>query len=65
MGNKSMDRSSFLAGVGAVGALAAAGGVASSLPQSAVASDTEFPAMPTGKPVEARIDRKTGEVKVN
>lgn len=65
MGEKSMNRRTFLGAMGAVGALAATGGAASALPQNAVAADTEFPAAPTGKPVEARIDRKTGEVKVN
>lgn len=65
MGEKSMDRRTFLGAMGAVGTLAAAGGVASTLPQHAVAADAEFPAMPAGKPVEALIDRKTGEVKVN
>ena len=65
MREKSIDRRSFLAAVGAVGAAAAAGGAAAAVPHHAMAADAEFPAQSVGKPAEARIDGATGEVKVN
>ena len=49
----------------ALGVASAAGVSLGSQPKAAVAAESEFPAPQTGKPVEAKVDPKTGEVTVN
>ena len=65
MERTNIDRRTFVAAMGAVGALAVAGSSLGSQPQAAVAAESAFPAPAHGKPVEARVDAKTGEVTVN
>lgn len=60
-----MNRRGFLKTMGALGATAAVGMGTAGMPVPAFADDAEFPPMETGKPVEARIDKTTGDVTVN
>ena len=60
-----MDRRTFVEALGALGALSIAGVSAGSPPSVAVAAESAFPAPRTGKPVEAKVDPKTGDVSVN
>lgn len=66
MVSPSIPRRSFLKAAGALGVAAAAGGSLSvGNPGVAIADDTAFPKPAQGKPVEAKVDPKTGEVTVN
>lgn len=65
MGHTVIDRRTFLGSVGALAALGAAGGAATFYPKVAVAEDTAFPLPKKGKPLEAKVDTKTGEVTAN
>ena len=60
-----LDRRQFVQAVGALGALSAAGAGLGALPGVSLADDAAFPAPASGKPVEAKVDPKTGEVEVN
>lgn len=66
MTHLNIDRRHFLGAMGALGAVSLAGGAGSVLtPDLAVAADSEFPAPKKGKPIEASVDPKTGDVTVN
>ncbi len=65
MGDMNMDRRTFVEAMGALGALSLAGASLGAHPTVAVAAETAFPEPGTGKPIEARIDPKTGDVTVN
>lgn len=56
-----MNRRQFVAAMGALGALSAVG----AQPALSVAEDATFPAPRVGKPIEAKVDTKTGAVEVN
>lgn len=60
-----MDRRTFVEALGALGALSIAGVGIGSQPSVAVAAESAFPPPQTGKPVEAKVDPKTGDVSVN
>ena len=60
-----MDRRTFVEALGALGALSIAGVGIGSQPSVAVAAESAFPPPRTGKPVEAKVDPKTGGVSVN
>lgn len=62
MGERSINRRTF---VGALGALSIAGMGSGVQPTIAVAEDAAFPAQTTGRPIEAKVDPKTGDVTVN
>ena len=67
MGKTCMTRRQFSQAAAALGALSVAGvglGLGSQAPV-ALADDAEFPAPTSGKPIEAKVDPKTGEVTVN
>ncbi len=66
MPSLNIDRRRFLGAMGALGAASLAGGAGSALtPDLAVAADAEFPVPKKGKPIEASVDPKTGDVKIN
>lgn len=65
MKQKNIDRRTFVEAMGALGALSVAGASLCALPATAVAAESEFPAPVKGKPIEAKVDPKTGEVSVN
>ena len=65
MGRASIDRRTFVGAMGALGALSIAGVGVGAQPNAAVAADSAFPAPKKGKPIEAAVDPKTGEVTVN
>ncbi|MBS5451195.1 MAG: hypothetical protein KHY83_07160 [Coriobacteriia bacterium] len=60
-----MNRRQFVAAMGALGAVSVAGVGLGSMPSLGVAADAEFPAPQSGKPIEAKVDPKTGDVTVN
>lgn len=62
---KSIDRRTFVGAMGALGALSVAGAALGGQPTAAVAAESAFPAPGKGKPVEASVDPKTGDVTVN
>lgn len=59
-----LDRRTFVKAAGSLGALSIAGAGAGMCGE-AFAADAEYPAQRHGQPVEATVDAKTGEVKVN
>ncbi len=65
MESMNMDRRSFLKGAVAAGSLSVMGVGLAGQCQRALAEETDFPQPATGKPVEAKVDPKTGEVTVN
>ena len=65
MKGRSIDRRTFVGAMCALGVASAAGVSLGSQPQAAVAAESEFPAPQTGKPVEAKVDPKSGDVTVN
>ena len=65
MGSKNIDRRTFVEAMGALGALTVAGATLGTQPTAAVAAESAFPAPAKGKPVEASVDPKTGDVTVN
>ena len=65
MEKTNIDRRTFVGALGALGALSIGGIHASSQPSVAIAADTEFPAPKKGKPIEASVDPKTGDVSIN
>mgnify|MGYP001063232170 CR=1 FL=1 len=66
MPSLNIDRRRFLGAMGVLGAASLAGGAGSALtPDLAVAADAEFPVPKKGKPIEASVDPKTGDVKIN
>lgn len=65
MGSTNIDRRTFTCAMAALGALSVAGGVLGAYPTAAVGEETAFPVPRQGKPVEARVDPKTGEVTAN
>ena len=65
MGSMDIDRRTFVGAMGALGALSVAGAALGSQPRAAVAAESAFPAPAKGKPVEASVDPKTGDVTVN
>ena len=65
MGEMNIDRRTFVGAMGALGALSLAGVGLGSQASAAIAADTAFPAPATGKPIEAKVDPKTGDVAVN
>ena len=65
MSETCMTRRQFAQAAAALGALSVAGlGLGSQAP-AALADDAEFPVPTSGKPIEAKVDPKTGEVTVN
>lgn len=65
MGQTSIDRRTFVGALGALGALSISGAAIGMQPNAAVAAESDFPVPKKGRPIEARIDSKTGEVAVN
>lgn len=65
MNQRNIDRRTFVEAMGALGALSVAGASLGLQPGTAIAADTAFPAPKKGKPVEAKVDPKTGDVSVN
>lgn len=65
MKERTLDRRQFVAAMGTLGALSAAGVGLGTRPALSIAEDAEFPAPQVGKPIEARVDHKTGEVQAN
>ncbi len=65
MESATVNRRGFLKAMGALGATVAAGAGVAGLPESALADNAEFPPLETGKPVEAKIDKATGDVTFN
>ena len=65
MREATLNRRQFVATMGALGALSVAGVGLGSSASEGLADDAAFPAPQIGKPVEARVDTKTGEVTVN
>lgn len=65
MDQANMDRRTFVGALGALGALSVAGAGLGAPPAVAVAAESEFPEARSGKPIEAAVDPKTGEVSVN
>lgn len=60
-----LNRRQFIAAVGALGTLSVVGTGLGARPTLGIAADAEFPAPQVGKPIEAKIDRTTGDVEVN
>lgn len=65
MEGRSIDRRTFVGAMSALGALSIAGIGTGLQPQAAVAAESSFPTTQSGKPVEAKVDPKTGDVTVN
>lgn len=67
MESTKMSRRSFLAAMGAAGALSVAGVGISGQSHKALAADADFaaPATGHGQPLEASVDPKTGDVNIN
>ena len=65
MEKRSIDRRSFVAAMGAIGALSIAGTGLPAQADRAFAQDATFPDPKIGQPVEAKVDISTGEVTVN
>lgn len=65
MKGRSINRRTFVGGMAALGALSVAGVGLSYQPDAAVAADSAFPKPVQGKPIEAKVDPKTGDVTVN
>lgn len=60
-----INRRTFVGGMGVLGASALVGACLGSQPCAAVEADSSFPQPRKGKPVEARVDPKTGDVEAN
>lgn len=65
MKGRSINRRTFVGAMCALGGLSVAGASLGMQPDAAVAAESAFPTPKTGKPVEAKVDPKTGEVTVN
>ncbi len=65
MEGRSINRRTFVGAMCALGGLSVAGASLGVQPQAAVASESAFPKPKTGRPVEAKVDPKTGDVTVN
>ena len=65
MKGRSINRRTFVGAMCALGGLSVAGASLGVQPEAAVAAESAFPKPKTGRPVEAKVDPKTGEVTVN